>query len=427
MQAVVRPIEAFELDLRVPGDKSLSHRAVLFAALAEGSSALSGLSASRDVRSTMRCVRALGATMEAEGDGWAVTGWGEAGWQEPEDVLDCGNSGTTIRLLAGVLASSSEGFAVLTGDEALRRRPMARVVEPLTRMGARISGRDGGRYAPLAVQGTRLRGVDYTLPMASAQVKTCLLLAGLSAHGGTTIEEPSLSRDHTERMLQALGVRLERAGTVLRLPGPARLPGFRFHVPGDPSSAAFLVAAAVLTPGSRVAVRDISLNPGRIGFFQLLQRMGADLRMTVRREELGEPVGDVEAAYSPLTGLEVGPDDIPGAIDEIPLLAVVAAHAKGRTTVLGADELRHKESDRIRAIVGELRRLGARIAERPDGFEVEGPTRLKGASVRCHRDHRLEMGLAVAGLNAEGETRLTGAGWSDISFPGFWNVLPGQR
>lgn len=426
MQVLVRPSGAFDLDVRVPGDKSLSHRAVLFAALAEGRSALTGVSGSRDVRSTMRCVRALGASVEPEGDGWAVTGWGEAGWREPEDVLDCGNSGTTIRLLAGVLASSP-GFAVLTGDEALRRRPMARVVEPLTRMGARLAGRDGGHYAPLAIQGTRLRGMDYTLPMASAQVKSCLLLAGLSAQGGTTIEEPSPSRDHTERMLQALGVRLERAGRVLRLPGPARLPGFRFHVPGDPSSAAFLVAAAVLTPGSHVVVREVSLNPGRVGFFQLLQRMGADVRLTVDREELGEPVGVVEAAWSPLTGVEVGPDDIPGAIDEIPLLAVVATQARGATIVAGAEELRHKESDRIRAIVGELRRLGARIEERPDGFAVEGPTRLRGATVRCHRDHRLEMGLAVAALNADGPTRLTGAGWCDISFPGFWDVLPGQR
>lgn len=426
MQVLVRPSGAFDLDVRVPGDKSLSHRAVLFAALAEGRSVLTGVSDSRDVRSTMRCVRALGATVQADGDGWAVTGWGDAGWREPEDVLDCGNSGTTIRLLAGVLASR-DGFAILTGDDALRRRPMARVVDPLARMGARLSGRGGGRYAPLAVQGTRLRGVDYALPMASAQVKSCLLLAGLSAEGSTTLEEPSPSRDHTERMLRALGVPLERSGTVVRLPGPATLPGFRFRVPGDPSSAAFLVAAAVLTPGSRAVVRDVSLNPGRVGFFELLRRMGADVRMTVHSEELGEPVGDVEASFSPLTGIEVGPDDIPGAIDEIPLLAVVATAAKGRTLVRGAEELRHKESDRIRAIVGELRRMGGRLVERPDGFEVEGPTRLRGAGVRCHRDHRLEMGLGVAGLNADGAMRMTGAGWCDISFPGFWDVLPGQR
>lgn len=426
MQALVRPSGPFALDLRVPGDKSLSHRAVILAAMARGRSVLTDLSGSRDVRSTMRCVRALGAGLRAEGEAWAVEGWGPEGPREPSGVLDCGNSGTTIRLLAGVLAAG-QGFAVLTGDRALRRRPMGRVVEPLARMGARISGRAGGRLAPLAIQGSRLRGGDLELPVASAQVKSCVLLAGLSAEGATAVAEPAPSRDHTERMLEALGVPLARSGPRVRLPGPCELPGFRFQVPGDPSSAAFLAAAAVLTPGSRAVVRDLDLNPGRVGFFHLLQRMGAEIRLEVRRRELGEPVGDLEARSSPLRAIEVGPAEVPGAIDELPLLAVVATQARGTTVVRGAGELRHKESDRLRAVVGELRRMGARIAERPDGFEVEGPTRLRGAAVRCHRDHRLEMGLAVAALNADGETRLAGAGWCDISFPGFWDVLPGQR
>lgn len=424
MQVLVHPAKAgWEREVRVPGDKSLSHRAVLLAALAEGRSVLVGVSAARDVRSTMRCVRALGARLEPEGEGLAVTGWGQAGWREPEDVLDCGNSGTTMRLLAGVLAGG-RGFAVLTGDEALRGRPMARVVEPLARMGALLSGRGGDRFAPLAVVGRELRGLDWELPVASAQVKSCLLLAGLRGGGPVALREPASSRDHTERMLSALGVPLEREGTAVRLPGPARLPAFHFAVPGDPSSAAFLVAAAVTAPEARLRVEGVSLNPGRVGFYEILQRMGAEVRFSVERWELGEPVGTIEARSSELRGVEVGPEEVPGAIDEIPLLAVVATHASGRTRVRGAAELRHKESDRIRAVVGELRRMGARIQELPDGFEVEGPTGLRGAVVRCHRDHRLEMGLAVAALGAEGPTRLTGAGWSDVSFPGFWDLLP---
>ena len=416
----------WDRQVRVPGDKSLSHRALLLGAMAQGVTVLTGLSEARDVRATARCVEALGARVRPEGSGWAVTGWGPGGPQEPGEVLDCGNSGTTMRLLAGLLAGG-RGLAVLSGDAALRRRPMARVVEPLVRMGARVWGRQGGHLAPLAVQGAPLRGQDFDLPVASAQVKSCLLLAGLRAEGPLALREPHPSRDHTERMLQALGVPLERSGTEVRLPGPARLPAFRFAVPGDPSSAAFLVAAAVMNPGARARVEDLCLNPSRLGFYRILKEMGADLRVEVTGEELGEPVGWVEARGSELRGLEVGPAEVPAAIDELPLLAVVATRAAGRTRLRGAGELRHKESDRLRSVVGELRRMGARIRELPDGFEVEGPGRLHGAALRCHRDHRLEMALAVAALGAEGPSVLSGAGWSEVSFPGFWDLLPGPR
>lgn len=407
----------------MPGDKSLSHRALILGALAEGRTLLTGLSGSRDVRSTLRCLQALGARFERVGGALAVHGWGARGPREPDGVLDCGNSGTTMRLLAGVLAGG-RGLAVLTGDRALRSRPMARVVEPLVRMGARVWGREEGRRAPLAFQGQPLEGLEWELPVASAQVKSALLLAGLAARGPVALREPAPSRDHTERMLAALGVPLERSGTAVRLPGPHPLPSFSFPVPGDPSAAAFLVAAAVLRPGSRFRTGGLSLNPGRLGFFHLLQRMGADLVLEPTGEELGEPVGRLEARGSALRAVEVGPEEVPGAIDELPLLAVVATQAEGRTVVRGAEELRHKESDRIRSVVHELGRMGARIRERPDGFEVEGPTPLGGATVRCHRDHRLEMSLGVAAQVAGGTTRIRGAGWASVSFPGFWDLLP---
>jgi len=427
LQILVQPeTSPWELRVRMAGDKSLSHRALILGAMAEGESVLTGVSESRDVRTTLHCLQALGARMERVGPRWVVSGWGQAGPSEPEQVLDCGGSGTTLRLLAGVLAAG-RGLSVLTGDSSLRRRPMARIVQPLSCMGARIWGRGEGRLAPLVLQQGSLRALEWDLPVPSAQVKSCLLLAGLQAGVQVALREPLPSRDHTERMLQALGVPLERAGLTIRLAGSAGLPGFRFSVPGDPSSAAFLVAAAVMNPGARARIEGISLNSGRLGFFELLRRMGGQVRWEVTEEELGEPVGWIEACGSELRALDVGPEEVPAALDELPLLAVVATRAEGRTRVQGAGELRHKECDRIHHLVGELRRMGARICEQAEGFEVEGPVRLSGGTVRCHRDHRLEMSLAVAALSAAGPTRLLGAGFSDVSFPGFWGLLPGTR
>lgn len=427
MQVLVHPeASPWQLRLSVPGDKSLSHRALILAAMARGESFLGGLSESRDVRTTLRCLQALGARIRPQAGGRVVSGWGPAGPLEPGKVLDCGGSGTTLRLLAGVLAAG-RGLAVLSGDSSLRRRPMARIVDPLVRMGARIWGRAGGRLAPLALQGGPLGDLSWELPVASAQVKSCLLLAGLQAGVRVELREPLPSRDHTERMLKALGVPLECSGGTLRLAGVAELPGFRLSVPGDPSSAAFLVAAAVMNPGARVRIEGVCLNPGRLGFFEILRRMGGRVRWEVTGSELGEPVGWIEAAGSELRGLEVGAGEVPAALDELPLLAVVATRGAGRTRVSGAGELRRKESDRIGCLVGELQRMGARIREQEEGFEVEGPVRLAGGTVRCHRDHRLEMSLAVAALSASGPTRLLGAGFSEVSFPGFWDLLPGHR
>lgn len=420
----VRPLqEAWELRLNVPGDKSLSHRALMLAAMSDGACRISGLSPGKDVLSTLRCLKALGIKTRARREELILTGWGDA-WQEPDRVLDCGNSGTSMRLLTGILAGCP-GMSVLTGDASLRHRPMGRILDPLKDMGARVRGRANDRYAPLVVEGTHLQGIHHELKVASAQVKSCLLLAGLKADGTTTVKEPQPSRDHTERMLTHLGVRLSQGHLGLHLDPVERLPAFEFHVPGDISSAAFLVTAAVLCPGARVILENVGLNPTRTAYLDLLRQMGANITTTVTRTELGEPIGTIEAVHSELRGMEVPESEIPGAIDELPILAVAASQARGTTLVRGAAELRVKESDRIHATVKELSRLGAEVEEFPDGFAVTGPTPLTGAPVDCHHDHRLEMSLAVAGLLASGTTRLEGTGWAAISFPTFWQSFPG--
>ncbi len=398
---------------------------MILAALADGRSLVTGLSRGADVRSTARCLRRLGARISSfTKEPMAVVGWGQQGWREPDTVLHCGNSGTTMRLLCGLL-SSRPGLTVLTGDQSLRKRPMRRVIEPLTQMGALVRARKGDRLPPLAVVGDKLKASHYHLPVASAQVKSCLMLAGLAAEGTTRLTEPGHSRDHTERMLEAMGVPIRWSPGRVEMEPFAHLEAFQFAVPGDLSSAAFLVAATVMRPGARLRVEGVGLNPGRTAFLDILKAMGAGLEVRVTGTEMGEPVGEVEARGSELTAVEVGPDQVPGAIDELPLLAVVATQARGATRLWGAAELRHKESDRIGATARELSRLGARIEEKEDGFIVEGGHPLKGALVECHHDHRLEMGLAVAGLFAEGTTRLKGTGWAAVSFPTFWQLLPG--
>lgn len=421
----VHPLrDPWELKLSVPGDKSLSHRALMLAAMSDGPCRLGGLSPGKDVLSTLRCLKAMGIKTRARREELILTGWGKA-WKEPDRVLDCGNSGTSMRLLTGILAGCP-GLSVLTGDASLRYRPMGRILGPLAEMGARVRGREHDRFAPLVVEGTALQGVHHELKVASAQVKSCLLLAGLKAEGTTVVEEPQPSRDHTERMLAHLGVRLTQSEKGLHLHPVERLPAFDFHVPGDVSSAAFLVTAAVLCPGARVLIENVGLNPTRTAYLDLLRQMGADIKTTVTRTELGEPVGIIEAAYSELRGMDVPESEIPGAIDELPILAVAASQAKGITRVRGAAELRVKESDRIHSTVRELTRLGAQLEEFPDGFAVHGPTPLRGAAVECHHDHRLEMSMAVAGLLAQGPTRLEGTGWAAISFPTFWQSFPGH-
>ncbi len=416
------PARPLRGEVRVPGDKSLSHRLLLFNAVARGPARVEGLLASGDVAATLAAVRALGVPVRVEGEGRVrVEGRGFEGLKEPAAPLNGRRSGTTLRLLAGLLAGRPF-FSVLDGDPQLRRRPMKRVTEPLRRMGAQIDGRDGGRFPPLAIRGGPLRGIRHRLPVASAQVKTALLLAGLQAEGETLVEEPAPSRDHSERLLAAMGAPLVREGLRVRI-GPGPLAPLSMAVPGDPSSAAFLVAAAVLVPGSRLEIAGVGLNPTRMGFYRLLQRMGAEVTWEVEETRAGEPVGRIRAEASELEGIEVGGEEIPQAIDELPLLAVLVTRARGETVVRDAGELRVKETDRIGALVAELRRMGAAVEARPDGFVVAGPVELRGAVVSAHGDHRLAMALAVAALTARGETAVRGGNRAADSFPGFWETL----
>ncbi|HEY5517234.1 MAG TPA: 3-phosphoshikimate 1-carboxyvinyltransferase [Coriobacteriia bacterium] len=414
--------------VRVPGDKSISHRAVLFAAMADGTSRLAGVLDSADVRSTLGAVSALGATVSVAGggaDGLDVTvaGWGSRGPQEPPGALDCGNSGTTCRLLMGVLAPWPI-TVVLDGDESLRKRPMRRVTDPLTSMGARFDTRDG--RLPVTVHGAPLRALRYESPVASAQVKTAVLLAGLGAQGVTTVIEPAPSRDHTERLLPAFGVGVtcDAAALSCSVTGPTGLEASDVAVPADPSSAAFIVGAALLVPGSDVILRDVALNPTRTGFLRVLERMCARVTTTVERAAGAEPTGTVEVTFSgDLRATTVSPDEAPSLIDEIPLLAVVACSATGVTRFEGVRELRVKESDRLEAIAEGLGALGATVRSGDDWLEVEGPTQLHGGTVSSLGDHRLAMAWAVAALAADAPVEIPLWEAVDVSYPGFASDL----
>ena len=420
--------EGWKRSLRLFGDKSLSHRSLILASMASGESTVHGLSKGADVASTASCLRQMGSEIDVPEDGpVTINGWGKEGPKEPLGVLDCGNSGTTIRLLAGLLAGSS-GLFIMDGDESLRKRPQGRVIRPLSGMGATLLARCNDTLCPLVVKGAQLSPFRGSPEVASAQVKSSILLAALASGSEVDMEELGHTRDHTEMMLRGLGVPITSDELKIHLPaGPHRWNGFDYTVPGDPSSAAFLVAAAIMGQGTKVTVEGVCLNPTRTGFFQILERMGAKISMEVTEERMGEPVGTITAESSRLIGTEVEPHEVPPAIDEFPLLAVVATAAEGNTVVRGAEELRVKESDRIRCVVTELSKMGARITEAPDGFTVYGPTPLCGAVVECHHDHRLEMSLAVAALTAEGTTRLENAGWASISFPEFWSFYPGPQ
>ena len=402
--------------IRVPGDKSISHRALLLAARAKGTSLITGLSEGDDVARTAAAVRALGA----EVDGERVTGGGLA---EPEAPIDLGNSGTSMRLLAGFCAAFP-WLTVLFGDGSLSRRPMDRVAEPLRRMGAAVDGREGGRLPPLVVRGGGLRGIDYRLPVPSAQVKGAVLLAGLGAEGDTVVREVVRTRAHSEELLALAGadVAVSSDGLVTRL-RPSAVEPFELHVPGDPSQAAFWVVAACVTPGSDVVVERVYLGPARAGFLEVLRRMGADVEVEAR----DATTADVRARYGPLHGTEVGGEEVPGLVDEIPVLAVAAALAEGATTFTGSGELRVKESDRISTVTSELRALGARVEPLADGLVVHGPARIVGAEVRTHGDHRIAMALAVAALAAEGTTRIHGWDAVATSYPGFERALRDLR
>lgn len=408
---------------RLPGDKSISHRALLLGAIAEGTSHVENFLPAADGLATLRAVRALGVEVEeCTPTRLIVHGRGLNGLREPDDVLDCARSGTTMRLLAGILAGQPF-TSVLTGSRQLRQRPMDRIVEPLRSMGATVLGRNGGSQPPLTLQGGRLSGIDYTLPVASAQVKSALLLAGLYADGPTTLHEPGPARDHTERMLIAMGCEMQIAHCELRILPEERLQAIDVTVPGDFSSAAFLIVAATLVAGSEVTIEGVGVNPTRTGLLDVLRRMGAEITLTNERMMSGEPVAELTIRSGTLRGIEVSGEMVVRMIDEFPVLAVAAIQAQGTTLVRDAAELRVKETDRIATTVAELRRLGACIEERPDGFVVHGPMPLRGTTVQSHGDHRLAMALAVAGLVAEGETLVQDVNCIADSFPGFEATL----
>ena len=437
---VVRPASRLRGCPSLPGDKSISHRALLLALLAEGESRIGSAGDGGDVRSTAGAVSALGASVErlAEHAGrvdYRVVSPGGDALVEPEGILDCGNSGTTTRLVAGLLAGRPL-FAVLDGDASLRRRPMGRVVEPLRAMGATLTGRGGDTLLPMAVRGrARLSAIDYRTPVPSAQVKSAILLAGLAADGETRVSETVATRDHTERMLRARGVavREETAadGThTVTMVGPAAVAPIADTVPADPSGAAFWLVAAAIHPDAELRLESVSTNPTRRAIIDILRRMGASI------EEIaiegpggpdGEPLADLVVRSSELRGIDLSPAEVAGAIDEIPILALAAAAASGTTRIRGASELRHKESDRVAGIAAGLGALGADIRVEGDDIEIRGGRRLAGAATETHDDHRLAMTFAVAGLIAEGETVIDRAGSAAISYPGFFRELEGVR
>ncbi|MCD6520438.1 MAG: 3-phosphoshikimate 1-carboxyvinyltransferase [Anaerolineae bacterium] len=420
MRLTIHPVRRLAGELTLPGDKSITHRALLLGGLAEGTSRIRHFLDSGDCRATMACLRLLGVELQRGGEETLlVHGQGLRGWQEPNDVLNCVRSGTSMRLLAGLLAGQPF-YSVLSGEAQLRRRPMDRVTIPLRQMGAQIWGRSGGRLPPLSIQGGALQGITYHLPVASAQVKSCLLLAGLFAQGRTTVIEPAPSRDHTERMLRAQGVPLESEGLRHSLEGPVKaLAPLEITIPGDFSSAAYFIVGALLVPQSEVLLRGVGINPTRTGLLDVLAQMGAQIELLNQREEGGEPVADLLVHSQELHGAQVGGELVPRMIDEFPILALAATQAQGTTQVRGAAELRVKETDRIATVCQALRALGAQIEERPDGFVIEGPTPLHGTLVESHGDHRLAMTLAIAGLIAQGETAIEGAECIGDSFPEF--------
>ena len=411
-------------ELTVPGDKSISHRSLILNAMARGTARVTGLSNGEDVMSTMACLRGMGvAITEGASPGeYTIQGYGPV-LEEASDILDAGNSGTSMRLLSGLLAAQPF-LSVITGDGSLRSRPMRRIVEPLQLMGAQVMGRQNGSLAPLVIQGGSLKGIDYDLPVASAQVKSCIMLASLSADGETVIHQPAPSRDHTERMVTAMGASIEEDGLALHVK-PGALKSVDIAVPGDISSAAFWIVAGLCHPDSQVLVRGVGLNPSRTGIIDALRAMGAgdSLQLLNERTEGGEPVADVLATTGELHGTEIAGVMIPRILDEVPILVVAACFASGETVIRDAAELRVKESDRIATTVQELTRLGAHIEARDDGMVIRGTGRLTGAACQSHGDHRLAMSMAVCGILADGEVEVHGSNDAAVSYPSFWEDL----
>jgi 3-phosphoshikimate 1-carboxyvinyltransferase len=419
-----------------PPDKSISHRAVILASLAKGKSVVRNFLRAEDTMRTLNAFRKLGVKIEEsrvqgfKGPGVQekkneiiIRGNGIRGLKEPEDIIDCGNSGTTARLLSGILAGNPF-FSILTGDDSLRQRPMARVINPLKEMGAEISGRDKGKYLPIAIRGKKLNALKYNMPVASAQVKSALLLAGLYADGETEISEPIKSRDHTERMLSSYGVRINIEGLKIKIKGGQELKAKDMDVPGDFSSAAFFIVAALLIPGSDITIKGVGINPTRTGLLDVLKSMGADIELTNITDVSGEPVADIccKTAGS-LRAVKIGREIMPSLIDEFPILCVLGTQADGVTEISGAEELRIKESDRIKAMATGMRKMGVEVREFKDGLGIKGNAKLKGASINSYGDHRIAMAFSVAALIAKSKTTINGISSVNISFPGFFKIL----
>jgi 3-phosphoshikimate 1-carboxyvinyltransferase len=418
----LQPAASVRGEIVVPGDKSISHRSIMLGAIANGVTTVRGFLRGEDNMSTMHAFRAMGVEINDDGETIHITGRGLHGLKEPGDVLDCGNSGTTIRLITGLLSGQSF-FSVVTGDQYLRKRPMKRVVDPLSRMGARIAGRNGGTLAPLAINGGSLKGIDYQSPVSSAQIKSSIMLAGLYAEGETSVSEPSLSRDHSERMFRHFGASLVRHDSGVTVRGGVELTAQEVTVPGDISSAAFFMVAALITPNSELLIKNVGVNPSRTGVIDILQAMGGNIQLLDEREVSGEPVADILVRSSRLKGILISGSVVPRAIDEFPAICVAATRAEGVTTIRDAKELRVKETDRITAMADNLRKFGISVTETEDGMDITGSEQLIGGTVDSCGDHRIAMSMSIAALVASSAITVTDIGCVATSFPTFFPLL----
>ncbi len=423
----VSPLKKIKAEITVPGDKSISHRAVMIGSLAKGETVVNGFLPSADCLATIDCFKKLGVEIERlkDGERLVIKGKGLKGLKGTKEVLDVGNSGTTIRLMTGILAGQ-DFTTKITGDESIQKRPMMRVVKPLREMGASIDGRmeKDNIYAPLKISGGKLSPIEYELPVASAQVKSAVLLAGLFARGETVVIEKNQARDHTERMLEYFGAGINKT----RVTGLKEFEGKEIDVPGDISSAAFFIVAGLIVPNSELTIRNVGLNPTRIGIIEVLHRMGAKLEVMDETIISGEPRGNIrvsslQSPVASLKGIKISGEIIPKIIDDIPIIAVAATQAQGVTEIRGARELRVKESDRIKTVCSELKKMGAKVQELDDGMIIEGPTKLKGATIKSYGDHRIAMSMAIAGLIADGETTIDDTACIETSFPGFADTV----
>ena len=408
-------------EVTVPGDKSISHRAVMFGSLADGLTEINGFLEGADCLSTIDCFRKLGINIERNGDTVKVYGRGYRGLTAPSETLDAGNSGTTTRLISGILAGQ-RFESVLDGDDSLRSRPMKRIITPLSLMGADISGKNGNDCVPLEIKGRTLKGIDYVSPVASAQVKSCVILAGLYAEGKTSVTEPAISRNHTELMLKGFGADIRSDGLTVTITPGNELVGQKICVPGDISSAAYFIAAGLITKNSQILIKNVGINPTRDGILRVALAMGGNIEILNERYESGEKVADLLVSSSELHGTEISGDIIPTLIDEIPVIAVMAACASGKTVISDAAELKVKESNRIDTVTEGLKKMGCDVIPKEDGMEITGGE-LKGAQIDSYLDHRIAMSFAVAALAAEGETVIKDADCVDISYPGFYDSL----